>query len=302
MKPILLVLAAGMGSRYGGLKQIDPIGPGGETIIDYSVYDAAKAGFAKVVFIIRRDIEKDFREFIGDKYQNLIEVDYAFQEIDDLPAGFQMPSSRVKPWGTTHAVLCARKKIDRNFLVINGDDFYGRGAFQTAAQWLDGHDDSKRAQYLLVAYELQNTLSEHGTVSRGICVVSAKGELQDIVERTAIGRENGIIGQREADGRMVSFTGREATSMNMFGFTPALFPQIEEKFRLFMQQNSSNAKSECYIPTSVGQLVKEGRASVQIIQTSENWFGVTYREDRANVLKSINDLIKAKVYPQQLFQ
>lgn len=301
MKPTLVVLAAGMGSRYGGLKQIDPVGPAGETIIDYSVYDAAKSGFSKVVFIIRQDIEKDFREFVGNKYDDCIDVEMAFQEIDKLPKGIQKPKDRIKPWGTGHAILCARECVTENFLVINGDDFYGRASFELAGDYLSKAKDDGRADYLMVAYELQKTLSEHGHVSRGICELSSEGQLLDIVERTKIEKENGSIIHREENGETIQFQGMEETSMNMFGFTPSIFDHLKEKFDVFLQNQMKDNKSEFYIPTAVGELIKEKKANVQVLRTDERWFGVTYREDKESVKQNIKALIKEGRYPEKLF-
>lgn len=299
MKPTLLVLAAGMGSRYGGLKQIDPVGPGGETIIDYSIHDAIEAGFGKVVFVIRRDIETAFREFLGDRFQGRIEMDFAFQELDALPPGFSVPQGRTKPWGTGHAILVAKGQVDTPFLVINGDDFYGRRSFQRAAQRLSSARDNTVADYCMVAYRLGNTLSDFGTVSRGICSVDDEAFLQGVTEYTKIGREGDNIVHRE-ENSCTPFEGQEPTSMNMFGFTPSIFDHLEERFEAFLQKRGQEEKSELYIPQVLSELIEEKLATVQALDTPEQWFGVTYREDREHVKGELSKLIEAGVYPSKL--
>jgi UTP-glucose-1-phosphate uridylyltransferase len=300
MKPTLLVLAAGMGSRYGGLKQIDPMGPSGETILDYSVFDALRAGFGKVVFIIRPDFEQDFRERIAAKFAGQIEVGFAFQTLDRLPAGFAVPAGREKPWGTTHAILCAKDAVHTPFAVINADDFYGRESYATLGQYLAGLQNSDLA-YAMVGFTLKHTLSEHGTVARGVCQADGQGLLTDIQEltkivKTATGAEN-----RAEDGVVTHLNGEEPVSMNMWGFTPSIFPQLEKDFSAFLQAKGQELKSESYIPMTVGNLVKSRQATCRILRTSAAWFGVTYREDKAMVQASILAQVRQGNYPTSLW-
>jgi dTDP-glucose pyrophosphorylase len=301
MKPTLLVLAAGMGSRYGGLKQIDPVGPNGETIIDYSIYDAIQAGFGKVVFVIRRDIEDAFRNFLGDRLNDHIEVAFAFQELDALPEGFSVPQGRTKPWGTGHAILVAKDEVNTPCLVINGDDFYGRESFAKASEYLIAAKDETMADYSMVAYQLCNTLSDFGSVSRGICTVSEQQHLMGVEEFTKISKTGISITHQQDDGSHHEFSGQEATSMNMFGFTPSIFEHLEKHFVAFLESRSQEEKSELYIPAVVNQLIQEKLATCTVIPTSEQWFGVTYREDREHVCSCIQKLISSGVYPEKLF-
>jgi len=298
--PALLVLAAGMGSRYGGLKQIDPVGPDGEAIIDYSIHDALDSGFSKVVFVIRRDIETAFKEFLGDRWTGKIEIEFAFQELDDLPAPFSKPEAREKPWGTGHAIWVARNQIETPFLVINGDDFYGRGSFALAAKKLGKAEDGEKADYCMVGYRLANTLSENGTVSRGICATDEAGKLDSVKEYTAIGRgEKGDLFHKGGDEHK-AFEGNELTSMNMFGFTPSIFSYLEEELSLFLKTQGQEEKSEIYIPSVVSHLISSGEAEVEVLDTDEQWFGVTYREDRDAVKSRLMGLIEKGVYPKAL--
>jgi UTP-glucose-1-phosphate uridylyltransferase len=300
MQPTLLVLAAGMGSRYGGLKQIDPVGPHGETIIDYSIHDAVQAGFGKVVFVIRKDIEAPFKEFLGNRLKGKIEVDFAFQELNALPAGFSVPEGRSKPWGTGHAILVAQELVKTPCLVINGDDFYGRESFVRAAKFLQKAQDKACANYCMVGYQLGNTLSENGSVSRGICEVSSGGHLKGVKEYTKINREQSGIVHRE-EGLTREFTGEEPTSMNMFGFTPSIFKHLEVQFKEFLKARGQELKSELYIPSVVNRLIEESKAEVTVLNSPEQWFGVTYKEDRESVSASIRALIASGKYPQKLF-
>ena len=300
MKPTLLVLAAGMGSRYGGLKQIDPMGPSGETILDYSVFDALRAGFGKVVFIIRPDFEKDFRERIAAKFAGRIDVGFAFQTIDQLPAGFSVPAGREKPWGTTHAILCARQAVDTPFAVINADDFYGQDSYAVLARHLQGLAlDS--TDYSMVGFTLKHTLSEHGTVARGVCQTDASGLLTDIQELTKIAKLPQGAEHRGEDGSVVSLTGEEPVSMNMWGFTPAIFPQLAADFDAFLRAKGAEMKSEAYIPMSVGNLIRAGQATCQVLRTDSAWFGVTYREDKPVVQASILRQVQSGSYPASLW-
>ncbi|HSY73969.1 MAG TPA: sugar phosphate nucleotidyltransferase [Dongiaceae bacterium] len=296
-KPTLLVLAAGMGSRYGGLKQIDPVGPAGETIIDYSIYDAMRAGFGKLVFVIRKDIEKDFREMVGRHFEKRIAVEYVFQELDKLPAPYTLPAGRTKPWGTTHAILMADGVIKENFAAINADDFYGQQAYQVLAQ----HLISGTPDYAMVGFILKNTLSANGSVARGVSRVDANNYLTNIVEMMKIEPDGSGAKNTEADGKITKLTGDEAVSMNFWGFTPALFPQIRAEFEKFLKKAGGEQKSECYIPATVGELVTTGRAKVKVLRSSDSWFGVTYREDRPQVIESIRQLIAQGKYPEKLW-
>ncbi len=300
MKPTLLVLAAGMGSRYGGLKQIDPMGPSGETILDYSVYDAIRAGFGKVVFIIRPDFEKDFQERIVQKFADKIEVGFAFQTLDRLPADFKIPEGREKPWGTTHAILCARANVQTPFAVINADDFYGRNSYGVLSEQLKNLSNESTA-YCMVGFTLKNTLSEHGTVARGVCKADAQGLLTDIDEMTKIAKTPQGGTNTAADGKVTELSGNEPVSMNMWGFTPHIFKQLEVLFDEFLATKGQELKSECYIPLSVGSLVRSGQATCLVLRTDSTWFGVTYREDKAVVQASIIEEVKRGVYPENLW-
>jgi len=286
-----------MGSRYGGLKQIDPVGPSGETIIDYSVYDALRAGFGKLVFVIRKDIEAQFREIVGARFEQRIPVEYVFQELDKLPAGFSVPAGRTKPWGTTHAILMAADAIREPFAAINADDFYGRQAYQVLAQ----HLNSGSPDYAMVGFVLKNTLSDHGSVARGVSRVDAKNYLTHIVEMTKIERDGTGAKNTAADGSVTQLTGEEAVSMNFWGFTPALFPQLSVAFENFMKKSGGEQKSECLIPATVGDLVTSGQAKCKVLRSQDSWFGVTYREDRPIVVESIRKLIARGDYPAKLW-
>jgi len=296
-KPTLLVLAAGMGSRYGGLKQIDPVGPAGETIIDYSIYDAIRAGFGKLVFVIRKDIEPQFREIIGARFEKRIAVEYVFQELDKLPAGSSLPAGRTKPWGTTHAILMAADAIKEPFAAINADDFYGQQAYQLIAR----HLTSGTQDYGMVGFILKNTLSDHGSVARGIYRVDGSNHLTSVVEMMKIERDGSAAKNTDGAGVVTQLSGDEAVSMNFWGFTPALFPQLRVKFDEFLKKSGGELKSECYIPSTVNDLVIAGQAKVQVLRTTDSWFGVTYREDRPQVVESIRQLIARGVYPAKLW-
>lgn len=289
-----------MGSRYGGLKQIDPMGPSGETILDYSVFDAIRAGFGKVVFIIRPDFEKDFRERIAAKFAGRIAVDFAFQTLDRLPPGFSVPAGREKPWGTTHAILCARSVIDTPFAVINADDFYGRDSYETLGRHLSGLQNEDDA-YAMVGFTLKNTLSDHGTVARGVCQTDAAGLLTDIQELTKIAKTPAGAENRSDDGVVTALTGEEPVSMNMWGFTPRLFPQLETDFIAFLRAKGHELKSESYIPMAVGAIVKARHGTCRVLRSNAAWFGVTYREDKAAVQASILAQVDAGHYPRSLW-
>jgi NDP-sugar pyrophosphorylase family protein len=295
-KPTLLILAAGMGSRYGGLKQIDPVGPNGETIMDYSIYDALRAGFGKLVFVIRHDFEQAFKETVGARFEKRVPVEYVFQELNALPPGFSVPQGRTKPWGTTHAILMAEKAVEEPFAAINADDFYGRQAYQVLAR----HLTSGTADYAMVGFVLRNTLSEFGGVARGVSRVDENNYLTSIVEMLKIEPDGSGAKNTGADGQITKLTGDEAVSMNFWGFTPAVFAPLRERFTAFLQRSGNEERSECYIPATVGELVSAGRAKVKVLRTSDSWFGVTYREDRPRVVESIRRLIQRGAYPEKL--
>ena len=298
-KPTLFILAAGMGSRYGGLKQIDGLGPNGETIMDYSVFDALRAGFGKIVFVIRKDFEADFRDKVLSKYQNKVPCEVCFQSVDKVPAGCSYNPERTKPWGTNHAVLMGRELIHEPFAVINADDFYGRESFEVLAKFLVSVD-GKEGQYCMVGYRVCNTLSENGSVSRGVCATDVDGCLTDVVERTKIEKKGDTIVFTE-DGVDTPLEPNTPVSMNMWGFTPEYFQYSEDAFRKFLQEKGQELKSEFYIPTLVNDLILAGKASCRVLDTPSKWFGVTYSEDRPAVVAKIQQLIDAGEYPAKLF-
>jgi hypothetical protein len=300
MNLTLAILAAGIGSRYGGLKQIDPVGPSGEIVVDYSIFDARRAGFNKVVFVIRPDIEKDFRAAIGNRIEKQIAVDYVFQRLDDLPAGRAVPAGRVKPWGTGHAILACRDAIRESFLAINADDFYGRASYEHMAAFLRATAPGFPA-YAMAAFTLRNTLSENGTVARGICEVNAHGFLAGVTERTKIERDGDGARMTLEDGATLVFTGNEPVSMNIWGFTPTLFPFLSEQFAAFLDKSAGDLKAEFYIPTVVDSLIHSGRATARVLQTPDKWFGVTYPADKPVVVAAIRALIDAGAYPEPLW-
>ena len=305
MKPTLFLLAAGMGSRYGGLKQLDGLGPNGETIMDYSIYDAIKAGFGKLVFVIRKDFEDDFRKKIVSKYENHLPVEVVFQSLDKLPEGFTVPEGREKPWGTNHAVMMGEDVIKEPFAVINCDDFYGRDSFQVMGKFLSELPEGSTGKYAMVGFRVGNTLSESGTVSRGVCATDASQYLQSVVERTKIERkDDGIIRFLDDDG--TTWTGLEENtpvSMNFWGFTPDYFAHSDEFFKDFLSLESTktNLKAEFFIPLMVDKLIREQKATVKVLDTTSKWFGVTYPEDRPDTVAKIAKLIEEGVYPEKLF-
>ena len=301
MKPTLLVLAAGMGSRYGGLKQIDPMGPNGETVLDYSVYDAIRAGFGKVVFIIREDFAQAFQDGIGARFADRIAVDYVFQKLDDLPENFILPAGREKPWGTAHAVRAARHAVNGHFAVINADDFYGRDAYQQAATFFSQLTTNDRSAMAMVGYPLENTLSDHGHVNRGICHINAEGFLSSVEEHIEIEREaDGHVRGNALDGNRHVISPGSLVSMNFWAFGPAFFSQLEEEFTHFLHEAGTQMKSECYIPTVVDKIIHSGNARCKVLETSSQWFGVTYPDDKPFVMESIRKLIDAGEYPEKL--
>jgi UTP-glucose-1-phosphate uridylyltransferase len=296
-RPTLLVLAAGMGNRYGGLKQIDPVGPGGEAIIDYSIYDALRAGFGRVVFVIRKDIEQAFKHAVGARFEKHIAVEYVFQELDRLPPGFSVPAGRSRPWGTLHAVLMAADTINEPFAVINADDFYGSEGYRALAQ----HLQSDTSDYAMVGFVLRNTLSDFGPVSRGVCRVDDAGFLERIVELTNI-EPNGVHAKStNSTGRITALSGDDVVSMNMWGFTPHIFGQFREHFQGFLRSNGSDIESESYLPSAVNDLVLTGQARAKVLRTNDSWAGVTYREDRSHVVQTICHLIDCGNYPNRLW-
>jgi len=302
MKPTLVILAAGMGSRYGGLKQIDKLGPNGETIIDYSVYDAMNAGFDKVVFVIRKSIETDFKEAIADKYSGKIAVDYVLQELEYVPEGITINPERQKPWGTGHAILMTAEKVTAPFAVINGDDFYGADAFVSMAQFLTQLPSDDTNHYSMVGYRLGNTLSENGYVSRGVCSANADNELTDVVEHTQIERKNNQIEAFDDNNNVIVLAENTPVSMNFWGFTPSIFGHLNRMFTHFIQTQSDNIKAEFYIPTVVNELIHEQKVSAKILDTSAQWFGVTYQEDRKTVVEKLSQLHNEKIYPSPLWK
>lgn len=299
MKLTLFVLAAGMGSRYGGLKQIDGLGPNGETIMDYSVYDALRAGFGKVVFVIRKDFEEAFREVVISKYADKVPCEVCFQSVDKVPEGCTYNPERTKPWGTNHAVLMAKDLIREPFAVINADDFYGRESFQVLADYLKSVEGTT-GKYCMVGYRVANTLSENGSVSRGVCATDENGYLTDVVERTKIEKVGEKIIYTE-DGVDTEIAPNSPVSMNMWGFTPEYFEYVEKAFVEFLQARGQELKSEFYIPTLVNDMIRSGKATCKVLDTTSKWFGVTYAEDRPQVVMKINNLVKEGVYPEKLF-
>jgi NDP-sugar pyrophosphorylase family protein len=289
MAPSLLVLAAGMGSRYGGLKQIDPVGPSGETVLDYGVFDAARAGFRRVVFVIRREFEAEFRAAVAGKYSGRVAVDFVFQSLDSLPAGFSVPAGREKPWGTGHAVWCARAAMDGPFAVINADDFYGASSYLKIAGFLAG---ARPGQFAMVGFRLSKTLSENGTVSRGVCR-EQDGRLISIVEERAIARTDIGAGRR--------LSGDEIVSMNFWGFTPDLFPGLEAGLRAFLAASAADPKAEFYLPAAVSAMITDGTASVSVLASDDSWFGITYKEDKQHVVEAVARLVRSGAYPARLF-
>ena len=302
-KPVLVILAAGMGSRYGGLKQIDPVDEQGNKIIDFSIYDAMRAGFKKVVFIIKKENEEDFRTCVGNAISKHMEVEYVFQDLNKVPEGFVIPEERVKPWGTAHAILCCKDVIKEPFAVINADDYYGKSAFQTLYDYLTTHKDDDKFRYAMVGYELGNTLTENGSVARGCCVTDESNFLVTIAERTQIEkRENGAAYTEDG----VNFTPidlKTPVSMNMWGFTPSVLTEMESAVEKFFatEVEKNPLKSECFLPIEIDKLLQRGVATVEVLRSSDKWFGVTYKEDKPFVVESIAELKRQGVYPTQLW-
>jgi UTP-glucose-1-phosphate uridylyltransferase len=302
MKPTLLILAAGMGSRYGSLKQIEGFGPTGETITDYSIYDAVKAGFGKVVFVISAAMEEEFVSSYIKKFPGSIVIDYVVQTLEKIPSGVSLNPERIKPLGTAHAVLVASEKISEPFAVINADDFYGPASYKLMADYLNTVDEKEFSEYCLAGYKVENTLSKYGSVSRGVCNVNADGFLSDIHERTKIERINNSIVYINEDGLNIEIPQGTLVSMNLFGFLPSFFNHLKAEFESFIARFSDDLKAEIYLPFVVDNLIKAGKARVKVIETPESWFGVTYKEDRPHVQEMINKLIQTKRYPARLFE
>ena len=303
--PVLVILAAGMGSRYGGLKQIDPVDAQGNKIIDFSIYDAMKAGFKKVVFIIKKENEQDFRSCIGDAVSKYMEVEYVFQDLKKVPEGFEIPEGRVKPWGTAHAILCCKDTVKEPFAVINADDYYGRSAFQTLYDYLTTHEDDELYRYAMVGYELGNTLTENGSVARGCCVTDENGYLVTIAERTCIEKtETGAAYSEDGGKTFTDIPLDTPVSMNMWGFTPSIMAELEKAVNRFFKEGveSNPLKAECFLPIEVDKLLKDKKATVEVLSSKDKWFGVTYKEDKPFVMESIQKLKDAGVYPDKLWE
>jgi len=303
-KTTLVIMAAGMGSRYGGLKQIDPVGPNGEIIMEYSIYDAIKAGFSKVVFIIKKEIEDTFRQVIGKKIEGLVEVEYVYQRIDNVPQGFSIPEGRTKPWGTGHAVLCAKNAVKTPFAVINADDFYGATTYRLLNGFLSSNEDLEgKYKYCMVGFVIENTLTENGHVARGVCNVDKAGHLIDIHERIKIMKFGDETKYTLDEQNWIVIPKKSIVSMNTWGFNQSVFEELEEGFSTFLKNSKDNIlKSEYFIPTIVDNLIKAGRTDVKVLATTDKWYGVTYKEDKPIVKKAIADMVLAQKYPQRLWE
>ena len=309
-EPVLVIMAAGMGSRFGGLKQIEPVGSGGEIILDFSLYDAMMAGFKKAVFIIKRENEADFRALIDERAGKYMEIQYAFQDITDIPAGYEVPEGRVKPWGTGHAVMAARHAVDGPFVVINADDYYGPGAFQSIYEFLENAEDDAdgKYHYAMVGYQVENTMTENGHVSRGVCQTSADGKLTEITERTKIQWQDGNIvfeDAQAADGSgWTQLEPGTTVSMNFWGFTPSMLREMEARFSAFLDQALAEnpMKGEYFLPGVVDQLIQEGKADVRVLKSLDRWYGVTYKEDKESVVDAIQSMKDKGEYPDRLWK
>lgn len=304
-KPVLVIMAAGMGSRYGGLKQIDPIDKEGHIIMDFSMYDARKAGFEKVVFIIKKENEKDFREVVGNRVSEYMEVAYVFQEITNIPEGYQVPEGRVKPWGTGHAILSCMKEVDGPFAVINADDYYGAEAFKLIYDYLSSHEDDEKYRYTMVGYKLGNTVTDNGHVARGICDMNDKGELVAIHERTRIEKKEGGIAYTEDDGDSWVFVPEDTiVSMNMWGFTESILKELEQRFPAFLDEGLAKNPQKCeyFLPAVVSELLEEDKATAAVLKSADKWYGVTYKEDKPIVVAAIQKLKDEGLYPERLWE
>lgn len=303
-KPVLVIMAAGMGSRYGGLKQIDPVDEQGHIIMDFSIFDARKAGFEKVIFIIKKEDEKDFREAVGGRIAKVMDVAYAYQDLQRIPEGFEVPQGRKKPWGTAHAVLSAADELDGPFAVINADDYYGREAFVKIYDYLQSHEDDEKYRFAMVGYRLENTLTENGHVARGVCEVNEQGELVSVTERTRIEKRGQGAAYTEDDGdSWVTLPFGTIVSMNMWGFTAGFVGEIERGFAAFLEKGlkENPLKCEYFLPTVVSGLLREGRASVAVLTTADKWYGVTYREDKPVVENAVRNFRQSGLYPEKLW-
>lgn len=301
MKPSLVILAAGMGSRYGGLKQLDPVGPHGECLMDYAVYDVVRAGFGKVVFLIKNSMEKEFKNIVSTRYVDTVDIDYAFQELDHLPPGFTVPESRVKPWGTAHAVMVTEGVIKEPFAVINSDDYYGLSSYMTMYNALSSMENNSK-EFAMVGFKIENTLSEYGHVSRGVCSVS-DDYLVSITERTKVGFLDGKIAYTDENGERTVIPPGTIVSMNFWGFSPdTVYPILKEQFEVFMNEHGASSKAELYIPPVIDYAIRTGKVNVKVLLSQENWFGMTYKEDKSIVKENILKKVKEKVYPENLFE
>lgn len=301
-EPALVIMAAGMGSRYGGLKQIEPIGKNGEIIMDFSIYDARKAGFKKVVCVIKKEIESDFKKIIGDRLSKHVELEYAYQEMDDLPKGYVVPEGRTKPWGTGHAILACRDIIKDPFAVINADDYYGRNAFKLIYDFLANTEDNEKNRYAMVGYILENALTDHGHVARGVCTVDENGYLDSIHERTRIEKRDGCIQYTEDGAHWITLPGKSIVSMNLWGFTPSIMEELKLAFPAFLDKalETNPLKAEFYLPEVVNNLIKSKKALVKVLESQDRWYGVTYREDKETIVEAITKMQEEGIYPDNL--
>lgn len=304
-KPVLVVMAAGMGSRYGGLKQIDPVDEYGNIIMDFSIFDAREAGFEKVVFIIKKAIEKEFIENVGSRMEKRIRAEYVFQELEKLPEGFEIPEGRVKPWGTAHAILCCKDVIDGPFAVINADDYYGKQAFKEIYRQLTEHGDDEKYQYTMVGYRLNNTMTDNGYVARGVCSTDERGKLVDIHERTRIEKRGNDGAYTEDDGATwVALPGESVVSMNLWGFTESIYGELDRRFGAFLERElpGNPLKCEYFLPFVVDELLKEDKAEVTVLESRDRWYGVTYKEDKETVVNAVRQLKDKGLYPEKLWE
>ena len=303
-KPVLVIMAAGMGSRYGGLKQIDPVDREGHIIMDFSIYDAKKAGFEKVVFIIKKENEKDFKDAVGRRIEKVMDTAYVYQELDSIPEGFAVPEGRVKPWGTAHAILCAAGEIDSPFAVINADDYYGRSAFEKIYQYLTTHEDDEKYRYTMVGYRLINTVTDNGYVSRGVCALNEKNELVSVTERTRIEkRGSGVAYSEDGGSSWKEIDGNTLVSMNMWGFTESILEEIRSGFPAFLKKGLAENPMKCeyFLPSVVSDLLSAGKASVAVLESEDKWYGITYKEDKPAVTAAIQKMKNSGLYPERLW-
>lgn len=303
-KPVLVIMAAGMGSRYGGLKQIDPVDREGHIIMDFSIYDAKKAGFEKVVFIIKKENEKDFKDAVGRRIEKVMDTAYVYQELDSIPEGFAVPEGRVKPWGTAHAILCAAGEIDSPFAVINADDYYGRSAFEKIYQYLTTHEDDEKYRYTMVGYRLKNTVTDNGYVSRGVCALNEKNELVSVTERTRIEkRGSGVAYSEDGGSSWTEIAGNTLVSMNMWGFTESILEEIRSGFPAFLKNGLAENPMKCeyFLPSVVSDLLSMGKASVTVLESEDKWYGITYKEDKPAVTAAIQKMKNSGLYPERLW-